>query len=93
MLKVASCLPSHPLEKLVAATRNAFFFLLDYRRTTAGKRCHCDLVPSVLLEFLEQGAKNIALNVSENRKGRERITSAWLADTGHLGASSCYSFS
>lgn len=93
MLKVASCLPSHPLEKLVAVTRNAFFFLLDYRRTTAGKRCHCDLVPSVLLEFLEQGAKNIALNVSENRKGRERITYAWLADTGHLGASSCYSFS
>lgn len=80
MLKVACCLPSHPLEKLVAATRNAFLFLLDYRRTTAGKRCHCDLVPSVLLEFLEQGER-----VNLNVKGKEEKES-WPTPAGSLGS-------
>lgn len=36
---------------------NDCLFLLDYRRTTAGRRCHCDLVPSVLFTERSETSK------------------------------------
>lgn len=65
---------------------NDSFFLLDYLRTTAERPCHCDLVPNVLLTERGERSKereSILMSVI-HRKGRERITSAWLVDTSRI---------
>lgn len=63
---------------------NDCLFLLDYRRTNAGRRCHCDLVPTMLFtERSETSKERVNLNVSDNSKGRDRISSAWLVDTSN----------
>jgi len=36
---------------------NDCLFLLDYQRTAAGRRCHCDLVPSVLFTERSETSK------------------------------------
>ena len=50
--------------------------LLDYRRTNAGRRCHCDLVPTMLFtERSETSKERVNLNVSDNSKVKEETES------------------
>ena len=67
---------------------NDFFFLLDYQRTTAGRRCHCGLVPSVLFTERSETSKERESTLMSVRIGKEETEShllSWSTQAGSLG--------
>lgn len=57
---------------------NEILFLLNYRRTNAGRRCHCDLVPTVLFTERSETSKEIELDLELFLHGPRRLSLALL---------------
>lgn len=67
---------------------NEILFLLNYRRTNAGRRCHCDLVPTVLFTERSETSKERESTLMSVIIGKEETEShllGWSTQAGSLG--------